>query len=115
MEAQPKGLEHRIELEGREVDKRRKDEQEPRPAEAAPDGESPTQAASRRTKANLSVVAGCIPRAATLRSIASTLPLGQRPADLRAGLIERSLGIFVPQDDALHGPVDRLADLDDLG
>src|SRR5262249_46647831 len=41
MEAQPKGLEHRIELEGREVDKRRKDEQEPRPAEAAPDGESP--------------------------------------------------------------------------
>src|SRR5262245_11915326 len=75
----------------------------------------PTQAASRRTKANLSVVAGCIPRAATLRSIASTLLLGQRPADLRAGLIERSLGIFVPQDDALHRPVDRLADLDDLG
>src|SRR5262249_25466356 len=41
MEAQRKGVEHRIELEGREVDKRRKDEQEPRPAEAAPDGESP--------------------------------------------------------------------------
>src|SRR5262249_36976622 len=75
----------------------------------------PTQAASHRTKANLSGVAGCLPRAATLRSIASTLPFGQRPADFRAGLIERSLGIFVPQDDALHRPVDRLVDLDDLG
>ena len=106
----------RIELEGREMDERRKDEQEPRPAEAAPEGEAPTQAASRRTKANLSVVAGCIPRAATLL-LHRFHVYGSASAllDLRAGLIERSLGSSFLQDDALHRPVDRLVDLDDLG
>src|SRR5262249_39242118 len=39
IKAQPEGLEHRIELEGREVDERRKDEQEPCPAEASADEE----------------------------------------------------------------------------